>query len=291
MARAVPVLTLTLLASAGCPPGHWFPAGETDPTTDGSSTGDGGSTGAGSTSAGASGSTSEGTASGSGTSSTSTSTASTQPATTDSTTETPPDEFPLCGNGEIDGPEECDDGDEDPSDTCDHCRRERLAFVTSKRFDADAIISLDHADELCRQLAGAAELPNWKTYTAWISDSQTDARDRLYPGRGRYVRVDRVPIAATFDDLFSGALLAPINLDEYGATPMDSLDVWTGTRPDGTAVPGAEHCNDWTDGGFATMGYTGMLSEMDEWWTLIPNPETNPIPCVLDAHLYCFEGK
>jgi hypothetical protein len=137
-------------------------------------------------------------------------------------------------------------------------------------------------------------LPNWQSYTAWLSDSTTDARDRIYKGRGRYLRVDMTPIADSWEQLFSGHLLAPIEIDESGQHA--AAEVWTGTLPDGTAVPGSTHCDDWTlfDPG-KKDAYVGASVAMDAWWTLWfypnPDPEFNPKGCGILRRLYCVEGK
>lgn len=294
MARA-PVLTLLL--AAGCLPSNFFPihgthsegdeSSSTDETASSSSSSSGDSSSDGGESAsGSSSSTTEA-------SSTSTSSTTSVPDTTGgSTTDEPPEEeFPLCGNGKIDGKEECDDA-LDMDDTCDGCKRLRFAFVTDLPYGADEINGLEHADELCRQAAGDLPLPNWKGYKAWLSDSKTSVRDRLHHGLGPYARVDRVVIAESFEDLIDGELLAPIDRDQYGNPLMFAVAVWTGTRPDGTAVPGATHCKDWTDDGLTDFSaYVGLSSETNEMWTIDTDPETSPAPCIFASHLYCFEDK
>jgi hypothetical protein len=98
-------------------------------------------------------------------------------------------------------------------------------------------------------------------------------------------------IANTFEDLFSGTLLAPLDVDQLGNKSMFNVSVWTGTLPDGTAVPDAGHCDDWTTSSVMKFsGYVGYSSVSDERWTMGTDPET-PEPCIGTNHLYCFEGK
>lgn len=199
---------------------------------------------------------------------------------------------PVCGDGEVNAPgEECDDGDADAEDGCDNaCARDRIVFATSLKFSPDWITGLKPADDLCKQLANKAGLDNPFSFSAWLSDSTADAIDRIYPGKGRYLRPDGVVVAVGVQQFTSGALLAPIQADEYGE-PLEFEYVWTGTRPDGTRVPEAGHCSDWTSKNLLEKGHIGDVASKDGRWTFIPLPEVNPFPCIGDLHLYCFEGK
>jgi len=198
---------------------------------------------------------------------------------------------PVCGDGAVNAPdEECDDANLDPDDGCTPtCARDRLVFATSLLFSPDHIGGLSGADSLCKQLAHKADLPRWASFSAWLSDSTTDARDRVHHGRGRYLRPDATPVADSFDALLAGPLLAPIAVDEFGMPANNGA--WTGTRPDGTAVPAASHCADWTLNDFFDKGHYGDVLAVDGNWTLLAPPNTNPIFCTTQFHLYCFEGK
>ena len=242
------------------------------------------STGDGSDSAAMTGSTAASTS----TSSTSSTTSTTDPGTTARDTGDPP----TCGDGQVNTPdEECDDGNDDSDDGCDSaCARDRLVFATSEKFSPDWISGLDSADDLCKQLANKAGLDNPFSFTAWLSDSTTDAIDRIYPGKGRYLRPDGIPVAHGAQQFTAGLLLAPIQSDEYGE-PLAAQAVWTGTRPDGTRVPSADHCGDWTSNNLFEKGHIGDISATNGRWTFISDPEVNPTPCSLDLHLYCIEGK
>ena len=188
------------------------------------------------------------------------------------------------------GDEECDDGNVDEDDACNAaCKRERIVFATSMLFKPDAIGGLALADGLCRQLAEKAGLENFAGFSAWLSDSKTDAIDRVFPGEGRYVRPDGVVVATSLEALLQGPLLAPIEIDEHGELATGSA--WTGTRPDGTRVPGTTFCEDWTVTDlFDESGWYGILPATDVEWTLETDPELVPSRCIGQFHLYCFEG-
>lgn len=219
---------------------------------------------------------------------TTTSTTTTTGESPTTTTATPP----VCGDGTLDlATEECDDGNLVPDDGCDDaCHRDRYVFATSELFSPNWLGGIKPADDICKQLANKADLANPFTFTAWLSDSQSNAIDRLYPGQGRYLRPDGVVVALGAQQFTSGTLLAPIQTDEYGE-PLVAEYAWTGTRVDGVVVPGADNCSDWTSKHLLQKGYIGDISSLNERWTFVPDPEINPTPCPLDLHLYCIEGK
>lgn len=192
----------------------------------------------------------------------------------------------VCGDGIVDEGEECDDPDDAGCDA--GCRRARVVFVTSEKFRPDDIGGLEFADGICRQLAEAGGLPSFATYTAWLSDSTAAARERVFAGEGRYVRPDGALVAVSLAALVAGPLLAPIDRDEHGAL-VSGAGAWTGTMPDGSAVPGATHCEDWTSATLADQsGYFGTPGATDSTWTF--DTVANPTTCLESAHLYCFEG-
>jgi len=200
---------------------------------------------------------------------------------------------PACGNGVVEGDEECDDANDIADDRCFECTKNRWIFATAALHNDPTFGGVEGADSLCRQYAlqsGKAD-DSWKTFIAWISDSEHDVRDRLYPGRGRYVRTDGVVVAETVERFFSGSIAAPINVDEHGNQDIGG-GVITGTKPDGTAAPGT-HCTNWTVEKLSDISaYRGDNSATDESWTLYPDPELNPEACLgLNARLYCIEGE
>lgn len=62
--------------------------------------------------------------------------------------------------------------------------------------------------------------------------------------------------------------------------------VWTGTRPDGTAVPGSKHCDDWTSASVLSEGIYGDASYTTGAWT----DENTSGGCAADFALYCMQS-
>ncbi|WP_224196230.1 hypothetical protein [Nannocystis pusilla] len=214
-----------------------------------------------------------------------------QTDSTDSTGTTSTGAPAVCGDGDVDPGEECDDGNTDDADACPPtCLRDRWVFVTAATHKPD-FGGAEGADSLCRQYAlqsGRAD-DTWKSFKAWVSDSTTDIRDRLTPGvLARYVRTDGVVVARGVDQFFSGTLEASISVDEFGA-PQEG-GVITGTRPDGTAVPGSLHCDDWTFVGDQLSLHYGVITATDEAWTMPSDMDFNPTACGASWRLYCIEG-
>ena len=140
-------------------------------------------------------------------------------------------------------------------------------FVTSTTSDGN-LGGLAGADMTCNSLAATAGLGgNW---VAWLSTSTVDAKDRLPPGSGPFVRAVNtgVVIANDIPDLLDDLLENSISEDEFG-TNRDGEDVWTGTRNDGTVginLPAFSTCSDWVSnvpGDFALVG--NAEDTLGEW--------------------------
>ncbi len=227
---------------------------------------------------------SETTGTSAGTDSTSVSSGSTE--TTESSTGEPMAE---CGNGVLEAfgpePEECDDNNLDPEDGCSEtCALDRRVFVTSVLYDGEAIGGLKSADARCANLADDQGWPDGLKYRAWLSDSTTDARDRFKRGRGRLVMANGLVFAASWSALLAGQLENPLQVTEKSETYDGG--VWTGTRPDGTAVPGSKHCDDWTSASVLSEGVYGDASYTTGAWT----DENMPGGCAADFALYCMQS-
>lgn len=65
--------------------------------------------------------------------------------------------------------------------------------------------------------------------------------------------------------------------------------VWTGTRPDGTAVPGSNHCEDWKTQLIMQHGYYGYSDLTTAEWTLSDDPD-QPNFCFASHAIYCFQS-
>ena len=194
----------------------------------------------------------------------------------------------VCGDAIVEGDEECDD----PGDTrCHKCFRDRLVFVTSEDvygdFSFDSLKSLDY---WCNHLAAVAGLltNNQARFKTWVSTSEGSAAERLEHGRGRYVLMNGLVFAENWDALMAGQILNPLNVDENSQTR--NIDVFTDTRPDGSAMPGT-HCGDWQSDDPNTLVYLGSSTSIDDSWTLYMGEATNPVSCDFPSALYCFESQ
>src|SRR5690606_17757301 len=151
-----------------------------------------------------------------------------------------------------------------------------LVFVTSLTYTGD-LGGIQGADEICAFEAEAAQLSG--TFRAWISDSTTDAIDRI-DADGPWVLVDGERVFNNRAQLRTSPLRAvnrdPLGSDHYAA------DVWTGTGAGGRWT-GTETCHGWSsedDFANAAVGLTVAGGDWTESWTL---------PCPLDARLYCLQ--
>jgi len=190
---------------------------------------------------------------------------------------------PVCGDGEKEGDEECDDGNVVEADGClNNCTREWLVFVTSDPATAGDFGGVIGADYECRHRATKLFLPNGERYRAWISTSEVQPVDRLYHARGPYKLVNGLRVAANWDALVSGSLENPINVTELSETSVGG--VFTGTLPSGERVPNSTHCDDWTDNDGDNFGWLGASTESDSNWT-----HALQTICGFGFNLICFE--
>ncbi len=190
---------------------------------------------------------------------------------------------PICGDGMVEGNEECDDQNDSPADGClADCTREWLVFITSEPFTQGDIKGLVGADYQCRHRAAKLFLANAERYRAWISTSKVHAADRLYHARGPYKLINGLQVAASWDALIAGPLENPINVSELSETV--NAPVFTGTAPSGFAAPNTTHCDDWTDAAWTNFAWRGASTEVNSDWTLAGETD-----CGGYAGLYCFE--
>ena len=142
---------------------------------------------------------------------------------------------------------------------------QKRVFVTSTQFFGD-FGGLSSGDSICQSRAGAAGLGG--TWKAWLSDSATDAKDRITDAQ--YVRTDGVIVANSLNDLLtliSGTLnvrlRAPISKDEFGNLHSGAT-IMTGTYTGGTKSPWT--CNNWTTK-TSSLGQAGSSTAMSTGWT------------------------
>jgi hypothetical protein len=124
-------------------------------------------------------------------------------------------------------------------------------FVTSVGTGKGADLGgLKGADAHCASLAEAAGVTG-KTWAAYLSTSDADARDRI--GKGPWVNAKGVRIADDIASLHSdaNAITKQTALDEKGEVvngrgdKPNRHDVLTGSKPDGTRIAD-QTCGDWT---------------------------------------------
>jgi len=160
-----------------------------------------------------------------------------------------------------------------------------MIFPTSQTYAGGAIGGLTGADSKCQSLATAAGLNG--TWKAILSDSTTNAIDRIPFNFGEIRRTDQAVLANDWASFWSGgALNAPINLDE-NKIPRDGEYVFTGSDAVGLKLPiyntGNDYCIDWTSSSSYNVkaGRTDYLST-GQW--LISGTGA----CFNSERLYCM---
>ncbi|QAU36108.1 hypothetical protein EKL02_13980 [Janthinobacterium sp. 17J80-10] len=178
---------------------------------------------------------------------------------------------------------------------------------------------LDGADMHCQSLAKAAGAGHrtWRAYlstqAAALNDPKfVNARDRI--GAGPWQNFNGIVIARNVDDLHSANnnVTKQTALDEKGnivngrTEKPNNHDILTGTRPDGTAFPGAPFgdmtCGNWTKGGTgdsAMLGHHDRAGPIESSWAASWNsshPSRGCHPEGLQSTggaglLYCFAVK
>lgn len=140
-------------------------------------------------------------------------------------------------------------------------------FVTSVGLGKGADLGgLKGADAHCASLAEAAGVTG-KTWHAYLSTGDTDARDRI--GKGPWFNAKGEKIADDVASLHSDGnnLTKQTALDEKGEVingrgdKPNRHDILTGSKPDGTRIAD-QTCGDWTLGGAegaAMMGHSDRV--------------------------------
>ena len=193
-------------------------------------------------------------------------------------------------------------------------------FVTSRNPGKGADLGgLDGADAHCKALATAAGAGNhtWRAYLSTQASGLADpnfanARDRI--GKGPWHNAKGVMIAKDVDDLHSpnSNLNKQTALDENGnavngrTEKPNTHDMLTGSRPDGTAFPGAPFpdmtCGNWTKSGkegSAMTGHHDRVGPINASWATSWNSAHPTRGCDTesikstggDALFYCFAEK
>jgi hypothetical protein len=179
---------------------------------------------------------------------------------------------------------------------------------------------LEGADRHCAELAKAAGAPPDRVWHAYLSTQApalnspnfVNARDRI--GSGPWQNAKGVVIARNVEELHSASsnLNKQTALDEHGRVVNGSgdkpntHDMLTGSRPDGTAFPGAPFpdmtCGNWTKGGAegsAMLGHHDHKGPIDTSWAVSWNSAHPSLGCDLpklrstggEGLFYCFAVK
>jgi hypothetical protein len=156
----------------------------------------------------------------------------------------------------------------------------KRVFVSSLQKHAD-FGGLVEGDAVCATAAGAANLPG--TWKAWLSDSKTDAVDRI-ADVGPWFLMDRKTKVFNNKTNLKTTPIVGIDQDEQGTQVTHFDCVWTGTVPGGTRGPG-DTCMDWTATGSQYSAAAKVGSTGADW----TQDQINPFPCTSTCHLYCFE--
>jgi hypothetical protein len=190
----------------------------------------------------------------------------------------------------------------------------KRVFTTSREFQPSALRGLEGADQSCLDAATRAGLGgSWK---AWLSDSHTDAIDRI-ADVGPWYRTDPTSTLVFPDKLsLTGQPLSQLMWNEFGKSifegdPFGTAEVsshaWTGTGRGGRRSMGLT-CNDWiepvvwirpvanpqghgrtfagrdVDVRDSGIGETGDIDSVSRWTS---GEQTRD--CDRNHHLYCFE--
>jgi hypothetical protein len=171
----------------------------------------------------------------------------------------------------------------------------KVAFVTTASgtgklatwADAAGAVGIAAGDAICVAAATRAHLPRADRFKAWLSDTTTNAVDRLTTD-GPWTRMDGAPLAASRAALGSGLLTSTISMDETGRwvgglnDPFWASNTWTGSDDRGQSA--SMHCGDWKVEAGA-IGKSGNASLATGRWS-----SDQILGCaVYWAALYCFE--
>lgn len=190
-------------------------------------------------------------------------------------------------------------------------------FVTSAGLGKGGDLGgLEGADKHCQSLAAAAGAGKrvWRAYLSTQAPGLADpnyvnARDRI--GKGPWKNAKGVVVAQNVDDLHSANnnLNKDTALDERGmpikgrTEKPNQHDMLTGSRPDGTAFPGAPFpdmtCGNWTRStpeGSAMTGHFDRAGPSPSAWATSWNSAHPTLGCSQDkvrptggeGYFYCF---
>ena len=174
----------------------------------------------------------------------------------------------------------------DAGDGGDGAVPHKRVFITSDGWNGNlksagnsTTTGLAGADKLCQTAAVNAGLGG--SWIAWLSDSNTNAYDRI-ADVGPWYRLDGRMAFANKAGL-KGNPMVTLNVNETGGTGTP-LFPWTGTLANGTKA--ATNCSNWTVGALnGTTGGGGLNTSTTGTWTANNAQQS----CFFQFNLYCFE--
>ena len=155
-------------------------------------------------------------------------------------------------------------------------------FVTSVSANQGNFGGLAGADAFCTDIA-TMNGGLTGTWTAWLSDTTTDAADRINTVGEPYQLINGTVIADDYSDLVYGALAAPIQIDESGNDVTSNFKVWTATAADGSYNTQIGTCLNWTSAGAGENAGIGISNSTERLWTEFSGENCNDF-----GRLYCF---
>ena len=177
---------------------------------------------------------------------------------------------------------------QEAADDSDKLLAPKTIFLSSSRQKGN-FGGLAQADQICQGLADApGSIVPPGEYVALLSTDSVQGAARLTPSSGPYVRPDGAVVAANFAALFStdngeaNELIVPANVDELGNDNFD-VDVWTGTRANGTTQTNS-NCQNWTSDADGDLGNAGLSLDRDGGWL-----DLGALSCDRDRWLYCVQ--
>ncbi len=132
------------------------------------------------------------------------------------------------------------------------------AFVSSAGYNGD-LGGLAGADAKCNAMAQAANLGgNW---VAWLSNSSTDAIDRI-TGAGPWYLVNRATIVFNNKANLTTAPIVPVDGNENGGPALKFDHYWTGTDVGGKKAASGHNCSNWTSSDAKQTGQRGAVANL-----------------------------
>ncbi len=189
----------------------------------------------------------------------------------------------------------------------------RRAFVTSITGtgnlgswpEAGGATGLGAGDNICRNRAAAAGLPNANTYRAWLSTDTTDAACHVRgltglkggcvggppQAAGPWFLANGVSnFTASLDELIGPPwkIYRPVLMDEFAdvlPTTLGQREYWTGTGQSGEHSSLGWNCNGWTNGTSGSEALIGDGLSSSKFWTAAGNLSF----CSTPRRLLCLE--